>query len=379
MVRFLHRMNGEPEGICGVSDDVLGFRDEVIKQREEEISLLSRLSKPINHAKKGDAIVVLLLVVSVALMLLVPIALILWLVVGILLYSYNFIILLLPTTMEKFRPEETQALKKMGVKETWPALRLLLKKKFLAIEIGITLYLGGMVPLSVSFTIILGLGILMTLYYALVAGGLELSFAFLVVVQLVFILGFYFFVVLLAPQEQGVTRLARSYKRRIEAAREGEGRSALKVYLIVGVVIIVGIVLVFGAILLPGITLVAILVQVDDWGWGSIAVLIFVAWVQLVVMRHFQSASSRKIVMIILEERTKRMKEEVLDPLGTWTDEGQCLDRAGFHDGFKTLKKNFYSLAVYDIIRLDLFGLSPVYLVGPRLRYVLNDKVLECF
>jgi len=28
---------------------------------------------------------------------------------------------------------------------------------------------------------------------------------------------------------------------------------------------------------------------------------------------------------------------------------------------------------------LDLFGLSPVYLVGPRLRYVLNDKVLECF
>ena len=53
---------------------MLGFRDEVIKQREEEISLLSRLSKPIPHAKKGDAIVVLLLVVSVALMLLVPIA-----------------------------------------------------------------------------------------------------------------------------------------------------------------------------------------------------------------------------------------------------------------------------------------------------------------
>ena len=103
------------------------------------------------------------------------------------------------------------ALKKMGVKETWPALRLLLKKKFLAIEIGITLYLGrDGAPLSVSFTIILGLGILMTIYYALVAGGLELSFAFLVVVQLTFILGFYFFVVLLAPQEQGVTPLART-------------------------------------------------------------------------------------------------------------------------------------------------------------------------
>ena len=372
-------MSDEPEEMCRVSDDVLGFRDEVVKQREEEKSLLSKLSMPIPHAKKGDAIVILLLVISVALMLLVPIALILWLVVGILLYSYNFIILLLPTTVERSRPDETRALRKMGVKETWPAIRLLLKKKFLAIEIGITLYLGGMVPLSVSFTIILGLGILMTIYYALVAGGLELSFAFLVVVQLSFIIGFYLFVAMLAPQEQGVTRLARTFKRRIEAARDGAGRSPFRVYIIVAVVIAVAIVLVFGAVLLPGITLVAILVQVDDWGWGSIAILIFVAWVQLVVMRHFQSESSRKIVAIILEERIRRMKEEVLDPLETWTEGGLCLDRDGFHEGFKTLKKNFYSIAVYDIIRLDLFGLSPVYLVGPRLRYVLNDKVLECF
>jgi hypothetical protein len=372
-------MSGEPEEICRVSDDVLGFRDDVVKQREEEISLLGRLSRPVPHAKRGDAIVILMLAFSIALMLAVPITILIWLVVGILLYSYNFIILLLPTTVERSRPEETRALRKMGVKETWPAIRLLLKKKFLAIEIGITLYLGGMVPLSVSFTIILGLGIFMTIYYALVAGGLELSFAFLVVVQLVFIIGFYLFVALLAPQEQGVTRLARTFMRRMEAAREGEGRSPLMVYLIVAVVIVVAIVLVFGAVLLPGITLVAILVQVDDWGWGSIAILIFVAWVQLVVMRHFQSESSRKIVVIILEERIRRMKEEVLVPLETWTDDGLCLDRAGFHQGFKTLKKNFYSLAVYDIIRLDLFGLSPVYLVGPRLRYVLNDKVLECF
>lgn len=379
MVRFVYRMSGEPEEICRVSDDVLGFRDEVVKQREEETSLLGKLSEPVPQAKQGDAVVIFIIIISVALMLLIPITILIWLVVGILLYSYNFIILLLPTTVEKFRPEETQALRKTGVKDTWPAIRLLLKKKFLAIEIGITLYLGGMVPLTVSFTIILGLGILMTIYYAFVAGGLELSFAFLVVVQLVFILGFYFFVALLAPQEQGVTRLAKTYKRRIEDAREGEGRSALKVYLIVAAVILVGIVLVFGAILLPGITLVAILVQVDDWGWGSIVILIFVAWAQLVVMRHFQSASSRKIVMIILADRIRRMKEEVLDPLETWTDGGFCLDRAGFPQAFKTLRKNFYSIAVYDIIRLDLFGLSPVYLVGPRLRYVLNDKVLECF
>ena len=52
----------------------------------------------------------------------------------------------------------------------------------------------------------------------------------------------------------------------------------------------------------------------------------------------------------------------------------KCCRRATRTDSrLKDLKKKYYSIAIYDIIRQDIFGYSPVYLVGPRLRYVLDE------
>ena len=45
----------------------------------------------------------------------------------------------------------------------------------------------------------------------------------------------------------------------------------------------------------------------------------------------------------------------------------------------KYLKKKYYSIVIYDIIQQDIFGYSPIYLVGPRLRYVLDEGVLSHF
>jgi hypothetical protein len=371
-------MREEAEEICHVPEKVLDFRDEVIRQREEEDSLSRLLSTRPPYARLWDVISIMLLISSAILMILEPQALFLWLVVGILLYSYNFIIILLPTTRKKLRPEERDILKKMNKNEIWLAVRLLLKKRYLAIELGITLFLGGMVPLSLSFAIIMGMGLLMTVYFALV-NDLTWSFAFLVVFQLVFILGFYLFVVLLAPHDQGITRLARSFKQRIDKAREGATRSVIGVYLTMLALVIIAIVLVIGAMLLPGLTLVTIMVEIENWGWGVIAMFLFIFVTQLIVMRHFQSIASRRMVITLLRERVKRFNQEVLDPLEIWTDGGLCHDRAGFKVAFKTLKKNYYSLAIYDVIRVDIFASSPVYLVGPRLRYLLDERVLDNF
>ena len=41
------------------------------------------------------------------------------------------------------------------------------------------------------------------------------------------------------------------------------------------------------------------------------------------------------------------------------------------------LKRRFYSIAIYDVIGHDIFGHFPVYLVGLRLRYVLDEDVIE--
>ena len=372
-------MNGKHEEICHIPDDVLEFRDMVALQRQEEEALFNLLSNRPPHARSWDIISVVLLIISAFLMLLEPAALLLWLVVGILLYSYNFIIILLPTTRVKSRPEEREALKKMGKNEVWLGIQLLLKKRYLAIELGLTMYLGGMVPLAISFSIILGLGLSVTFYYALIDSSVTWSFAILVMIQLVFILGFYLFVVLLAPQEQGITRLARSFKERISRAGIGVTRSVIAVYITILALAIIAVVLIIGAILLPGITLVLILVEIDYWGWYVVAMLFFIVVAQLIVMRHFQSISSRRMVLVLLKDRVERYRKEVLDPLEIWMEGGLCSNRAGFDVAYKVLKNNFYSMAIYDIIRVDIFSSSPVYIVAPRLRYVINDKVLENF
>jgi len=105
----------------------------------------------------------------------------------------------------------------------------------------------------------------------------------------------------------------------------------------------------------------------------------FIVVAQLIVMRHFQSISSRRMVLVLLKDRVERYGKEVLDPLEIWMEGGLCSNRAGFDVAYKVLKNNFYSMAIYDIIRVDIFSSSPVYIVAPRLRYVINDKVLENF
>ena len=82
---------------------------------------------------------------------------IVWLIIAILLYSYNFLILLIPTTTQRIRPEDKDLSPMIDKKRSWLAVRLLLKKRKLAIEIGLTVLLGGIVPLSLSFSIIFGL------------------------------------------------------------------------------------------------------------------------------------------------------------------------------------------------------------------------------
>ena len=50
-----------------------------------------------------------------------------------------------------------------------------------------------------------------------------------------------------------------------------------------------------------------------------------------------------------------------------------------FEAEFEDIRRSYYAMAVYDIVEVDIFGRSPVYLVGPRLKYVLDDKVLNHF
>lgn len=356
-------------------NDAAAFRNEVAEEVAIEEALLSRLRSGRGRSAISNVIVIALIVASMILIFLQTYVLMVWLIVAILLYSYNFIIILIPTTTKRIRPEERNTVRGIDKAHKWLAVKLLMKKKRLAIEIGLTVFLGGMVPLALSFSLMFGIALAFLLYFGLVVNLLDPQVVLIAVIQIAFILSFYLVMIAIEPQAQGITRIARTYKGRIGEARS-HGRTALILVMMVVVAIVtMSTALVLGAILLPGYTLITIFNQIQMQGGSSILIVAFVTVAQLVIMRHFQGIASRRMAISLLRTRIDRLKSEVLRPLEDLANPGAYSSDMG-SNSLADLRKTYYSIAIYDIIRQDIFGVSPIYLVGPRLRYVLDDKVL---
>jgi hypothetical protein len=84
-------------------------------------------------------------------------------------------------------------------------------------------------------------------------------------------------------------------------------------------------------------------------------------------MRHIQSYASRKraVSLLVLRLRALRGIEERLNALSEG-DKGTMV----------SLRRRFHSLVIYDIVEHDIYGTLPVYLIGPRPRYVLDAHVM---
>ena len=118
----------------------------------------------VKSRSKGQALGTILagffVLVAVALIFLKPSLLILWLIIAILLYSYNFIILLIPTTtVEKTHIKDRIDVGQLSAQFKEIATHLILRKRRLAVEVGLTIFFGGMVPLALSFSIIFAVGL----------------------------------------------------------------------------------------------------------------------------------------------------------------------------------------------------------------------------
>ncbi|HPP44299.1 MAG TPA: hypothetical protein PK446_00710, partial [Methanomassiliicoccaceae archaeon] len=46
-------------------------------------------------------------------------------------------------------------------------------------------------------------------------------------------------------------------------------------------------------------------------------------------------------------------------------------------EAIRSIRRRYLSVALYDIVQHDLFGLMPVYLIGPRAKYMLDTSVLN--
>ncbi|MDD1770991.1 MAG: hypothetical protein LUO79_07895 [Methanomassiliicoccales archaeon] len=357
-------------------DEILVFRAEATRKVTEDRRMVEKLERNPSGFILATAISILVLAFACYLIYLLPAMIFVWLIAGILLYSYNFVILLIPTTTQervKMREYIDFGSSFKDFKEL--VKHLILKRRKLAIEIGLTVFLSGMVPLALSFYIIFGIGLGFAIYLGFVTGAIGFNAAVTIVVQLVLIIGFLTMMVLLEPQAQGITTIARSIRERLRHARY-QGRRALTMFsmAVVGIVAVSAI-LIIGAVLVPGGTLFELLSDLDLPSQLVILLIIAVLAAQVFVMRHFQVWSSRRMAANLLRERADRIESEVIKPIDVAMaqdtgEEDHCLL-------LENIKSTYYSWVIYDVVEQNLFGRSPIYLVAPRMGYIHNEKILD--
>jgi len=356
-----------------VTEDVSAFFQEVSEELAQQEELLKRVQVKGDHRLIRSIISLVLLTVISAVIITRPGSLHIWLIVALLLYSYNFVILLLPTTTGKTRPRKKAVPRQEDADHRWLAIKLLARKRKLAIEVGLTVFLGGMVPLTLSFTIILGLALCLLAYFLLFSIAIVDSVALLVVVQVLLIITFYALIIILHPQSQGITLFARAWKVRIRTARSKGWAATTVVFMLALGLVTVTAILFVGALILPGVTLASLLPSLGHLILDDMFIIALFLAVQIWVMRNFQVFTSRRMAITILSSKVGKLNEML-----TRTETLNTLEGIGpgREERFQAIRSEYYVMMVYDVIRLDFFGRAPVYLVAPRLKYILDDNVI---
>jgi hypothetical protein len=352
------------------------FKSEVNNEIAREGAMKDRLSTPAKGYALGAFLTYALIAVSVAFLYMHPNFLLLWLVVALLLYSYNFVFLLIPTTTTK----KTSMRERVDLEKQWTqfkdvARHLIIERKGLALEMGLTVFLGGMVPLALSFTVIFGVGLVFAANYGILSHAIDTAVTNAIIIQIVLILLFYVLLMFFAPHTQGMTRIFRHFSTSFTKARSsGKMAIALVGILLVGLLAVTAV-LFFGAILLPGSTLLELIIDPEMPQGLDVLSLLFILGAQVVIMRHFQGLSSRRMAINMLRKRITTLKKDVLGKLDDESDE-IGVGNAPKDEVIEAARVRYCSMIIYDITEHSFFGYAPVYMVAPGMRYAKEDKVL---
>lgn len=355
------------------------FRKEVEDEIKREEELILRIKKRAKGQTLSTLFACVFIFIAVALIFYKPSVLILWLIVGILLYSYNFIILVIPTTtVEKTKIKDRIDIKMLWIQLKELAVHLILRKKRLALEVGLTIFFGGMIPLALSFSIIFSIGLVFAINFGFLANTMGPKLAGDIATQIILIILFYVLMLVLEPHAQGITRIARTVRTKLKETRSKSKLEFAAFSTVVGGLLIVCAILFFGAILLPGNTLIELISEDDVPFIIDLPDLFTVLVAQLVIMRHFQGITSRWMASSLLKKRIDEMRSEVLVPLN------RCINDDGEQQGDEyivdlgAIKAKYCGLVIYDIAEQNFFGYGSIFLIAPRLRYALDDTVLAC-
>lgn len=333
---------------------------------ERELAMLDRLRTPIRHPIPIEAGVICLILIASLLMFFFETTVLIWLLVAFILYCFNFIIWFMPTTRRRAEPRKPEG--SYGGREYMESVRYILKrKKALGTEVALTSFLAGMVPLAISFYIIFGLGTIFAAYSVLVVHAFEVENAAPFLFQVAAILAFFAVLHLLRPQERGFSQVARSLKDKVSRARS---RSYLVLMGVAGAIVaflaVLGVLFV-SALLMPGGTLEDLVAFLEREGGLNLILVCIAFLVEFTIMRHFQSVSSRRMAVRMLEERAGILGHQVVDPMSAGHIGGEELAKAS---------TTYYNLVLFKVFEHNFYGRWAVYVVGPDFRILLDEGAL---
>ncbi|MCJ7517629.1 MAG: hypothetical protein MUO18_06680 [Methanomassiliicoccales archaeon] len=332
----------------------------------EAEEFIRRLKRPTPNRALVNVIVICLILASAALMLFFEKWVLIWLIVALLLYSFNFIVWFLPTTEIGGTWSKREHLDLIGTDFKGPVRYLLKRRKMLGVEVFLTIFLAGMVPLCASFYVLFGLGLPYVFYYGLAQGHIYPWNVFSLVTQICVILAFFGLLLVIRPETRGFSRLGRFVKGSVGRARlRGKEALIISVAVIAVAMALLGALFV-GAMLLPGGTLNELVGFLGrDWGLNFILA-IFALLVEFAIMRQLQSISSRKMARELLIGRIVSLKEVKRGLASPGLD----------LKGFEGAARSFYGLVLLKVYENNFLGRWPVYVIGPEVRYFLDKGAL---
>ncbi|MDD1747664.1 MAG: hypothetical protein LUQ16_07875 [Methanomassiliicoccales archaeon] len=368
----------DQEKASGKSTESLdSFRNLVLKKIDHEEDMLRQLHRDPKRTRIGLVIVIFLLVVSFIALFVRPYGSYIWLLVSFIVVCFAWLLLFLPTTKrEKGFWRSRREINKQKSGKTKSLKFIAKRRKRLIAEVWVNAFFYGNAIPTFAIIGIFSISIFFTLYHRYVLGDIGDRETWIIVIQCLAIIGLHSYIYLFKPYAKSMFSMPKDLKGRVGKARGTNALVAAAVTLLIVLFVAFFSLLIVVGLLLPGTTLDKVREFLTANGGANTYTLILVAAIQYVVFRFFQSVTSSRMGLKVVENQLGRLRNNVLTPLDDLVAQ-QAAGKPIDPEKLNGIKAEFYQVGINRMFRHDYFGKVPMFLINPDMKLLMREDVLE--
>ncbi|HUL38798.1 MAG TPA: hypothetical protein VLU38_00760 [Methanomassiliicoccales archaeon] len=358
-------------------ESLASFKASVLDKIKHEEEMERQLHRDPKRTRMGLAVILFLLVVSFVALLVRPYGSYIWLLVSFIVVCFAWLLLFLPTTKKErgFWKSRRELGKPKGGKKQ--SIKFIAKRrKRLMAEVWVNAFFYGNAIPTFALIAIFGISVFFTLYHAYVIEDLRMRDTWIIIVQCLAIIGLHAYLYFFKPYAKSMFSMPKDFKGRVGKARRTNTLAVAGVTLFIVFFIAFFSLLIVIGLLLPGTTLDKVREFLTANGGANTYTLILVAIIQYSVLRFFQSVTSSKMGLRVIENQLERLRKNVLAPLDDMLAE-QSQGKTISPDRLDDVKAEFYQIGINRMYRHDYFGKVPMFFINPDMKLLMREDVLE--